>query len=568
MPTYSQTDIYHPIPLRQLPFFVLSPADMEGGRPAKRRKTMQEWTAHSNVPADPKLAAARVNPETTIPAAETAYIDQLYAERVDICSLASSIGSALGALHWACGIDAAGVDFMLGCDRRGRVQLWLIDFADCRPFQRTAGAVTTHLIHNPVVVELTSKAKRMAIQIRQEYGFIKDAPKQAKQEYEQLRRDLKSAEKAFRDDMTKVFQNEYRRRMHNAELERQLSGMAIEEQTEPSIQHALEERTQLQALLCDFDTNLSLKDITDRKVRAVDLMVRLAARREVRKPLPPTPACKWGESHASPSSPDPLPKMEEIPLVLGKTQCIYCVGDEQLPYVARMRAFNRASHMMDHVEKVHLRHEPTRASFVCRHPQCKHLSDFLTSLDHFKNHVQTAMKRDVMKNHDIKSQEYIEKVHWFRQGTATAEDLFRDLDVPQRPDTELPTGAHTPGRGEIHLRKEIGEGGYGVVTHFWNVSDGSEYALKEPTARAIRKRQVNYDPSWSLFGRDTTPGSPIPSTIFRKFSFGSIGILILSYIDFFLRPPYRLNVGEPRIGLVSTLFLFFGFTAANCVSSA
>ncbi|KAK4076897.1 hypothetical protein Purlil1_12521 [Purpureocillium lilacinum] len=75
-----------------------------------------------------------------------AYIDQLYAEQVDICSLASSMGSALGALHWACGIDAAGVDFMLGCDRRGHVQLWLIDFANCRPFRKTAGAVTTHLV--------------------------------------------------------------------------------------------------------------------------------------------------------------------------------------------------------------------------------------------------------------------------------------------------------------------------------------------------------------------------------------------------------------------------------------
>lgn len=76
-----------------------------------------------------------------------AYIDQLYAERVDICSLASSMGSALGALHWACGIDAAGVDFMLGCDKSGHVQLWLIDFANCKPFRRTARAVTTHLVN-------------------------------------------------------------------------------------------------------------------------------------------------------------------------------------------------------------------------------------------------------------------------------------------------------------------------------------------------------------------------------------------------------------------------------------
>ncbi|KND91709.1 Serine/threonine-protein kinase par-1 [Tolypocladium ophioglossoides CBS 100239] len=99
----------------------------------------------------------------------------------------------------------------------------------------------------------------------------------------------------------------------------------------------------------------------------------------------------------------------------------------------------------------------------------------------------------VAAHHDLKSAEYIARVHRFRQGTATAEDLFRDLDLPQRPDTELPTGAHTPGRGEIYLRKKIGEGSFGVVTHFWHVSDGSEYALKEPTARAIRKRAVNHD---------------------------------------------------------------------------
>ncbi|KAL3962949.1 hypothetical protein ACCO45_004472 [Purpureocillium lilacinum] len=116
----------------------------------------------------------------------------------------------------------------------------------------------------------------------------------------------------------------------------------------------------------------------------------------------------------------------------------------------------------------------------------------------------------VAAKHDVNSQEYIGKVYWFRQGTATAEDLFRDLDVPQRPDTELPTGAHTPGRGEIHLRREIGEGSYGVVTHFWNVSDGSEYALKEPTARAIRKRQVNYD-EWRREARLMGQISHVPS---------------------------------------------------------
>ncbi|KAL3952360.1 hypothetical protein ACCO45_012303 [Purpureocillium lilacinum] len=166
---------------------------------------------------------------------------------------------------------------------------------------------------DPTVVDLTMQVKRMAIQIRQEHGFIKYAPKEVKQPYDQLRRNLKNAVKAFREDMTKVFQNEYRRRMHNAELERQLSGMAIEDHTEPSIQHRLEERTQLQALLCDFDTNMSLKDITDRKVRAIDLMVRLASRREVRLPRLSPPPCESDGKRATSPDAEPVPKPEEIP---------------------------------------------------------------------------------------------------------------------------------------------------------------------------------------------------------------------------------------------------------------
>lgn len=91
----------------------------------------------------------------------------------------------------------------------------------------------------------------------------------------------------------------------------------------------------------------------------------------------------------------------------------------------------------------------------------------------------------VVSKHDTKSPAYIENVDRFRLGTATTEDLFRDLDFP--PETRLHTGAHTPGTGEIHLRKRIGGGSFGAVYHHWNVSTGIEYALKRPTTEAIKK---------------------------------------------------------------------------------
>lgn len=98
--------------------------------------------------------------------------------------------------------------------------------------------------------------------------------------------------------------------------------------------------------------------------------------------------------------------------------------------------------------------------------------------------------RIVDNQHDSASSDYINKVRLFCQGSATAEDLFVKLDIPNRWETEWPTEAHTPGQGAIHLRKKIGEGSFAVVTHFWNVSTGDEYALKEPSARAIRERRA------------------------------------------------------------------------------
>lgn len=247
------------------------------------------------------------------------------------------------------------------------------------------------LMPDAEVVELRGRIKKMAVMIRQEHGFIKSAPKKQREDYLQLRQDLRKAEKAFKTDMTKAYQEACRRCVHNEELERQLNGMAASEDTaEPVIQHQLLERKLVQEIMCDFNLKLSCEDLTNRKIQAVDGLVLLASCREVRhaRTLLPSPSPCPKRLDRETSTPCELPpKPAEIPLVLEKRQCIYCVGDEQLSYADRMRTFSRVSHMMDHVEKVYLRHGP-KGRFVCRHPQCKHLGNFLTTLSHFKNHVQ------------------------------------------------------------------------------------------------------------------------------------------------------------------------------------
>lgn len=111
------------------------------------------------------------------------------------------------------------------------------------------------------------------------HRFINAAPEQVHKGYKQLQRELTNAEKGFRDDMTKVYQEACRRRIHNDELERQLSGMAVEETVEPSIRHHLEERTQVSSILCDFKLTRAYKKLQTEKSCVINLLV-IAGRRE------------------------------------------------------------------------------------------------------------------------------------------------------------------------------------------------------------------------------------------------------------------------------------------------
>ncbi|KAI9776477.1 MAG: hypothetical protein M1816_005254 [Peltula sp. TS41687] len=92
--------------------------------------------------------------------------------------------------------------------------------------------------------------------------------------------------------------------------------------------------------------------------------------------------------------------------------------------------------------------------------------------------------RIVVPVHDTRSQVYRAKVDKFREGTMGTEDLFRELDLRQNvPRTRRPTGAHTPSRGSITLKKKLGQGSYAIVYRIWNATTGDHYALKEPEGR-------------------------------------------------------------------------------------
>jgi hypothetical protein len=133
-------------------------------------------------------------------------------------------------------------------------------------------------------------------------------------------------------------------------MERHLNKIATDEYIEPVVQHQLCERTQLQEVLCDFSTDLTTQDIVRRRIHAVDLMVALCSRPEVQQR-------KRRKQLFAPTHPikEESPDVEPFPLLCVKTQCPICIGDEQMTYTKRTFCYRRPSHMMDHVERAHLK---------------------------------------------------------------------------------------------------------------------------------------------------------------------------------------------------------------------
>jgi hypothetical protein len=251
------------------------------------------------------------------------------------------------------------------------------------------------LAMEPEIVQLDRQFKESRIRLRREYGAIKQAPMQVQKVHKELGNQLRNATKSFRTEIEGTNRKDYLYRIHNERIKRQLQRhldtVRDEDPGEPQpvVQHQLEERMRTQEVLCNLSKDLSFEDITARKVLAINCMVALASRQvpQTHKPIPACGDLVKKEPLSSPNS-QPFPQLDEFPLTLGNTQCIFCIGNERYPYDQRTRTFKRVSHMRDHVESVHLKR--LDQLIHCSHPVCKAQGLVFSSVTDFKNHVATV----------------------------------------------------------------------------------------------------------------------------------------------------------------------------------
>jgi serine/threonine-protein kinase Chk2 len=100
--------------------------------------------------------------------------------------------------------------------------------------------------------------------------------------------------------------------------------------------------------------------------------------------------------------------------------------------------------------------------------------------------VETLKFRIVVCDHDITSPAYIARVEQFLQGVTGADSprAFGNLVLQSSLVTDHDPGAHTPANGSLLVPHEvIAQGSFGMVSRYWDVSSGEEYARKEPVGR-------------------------------------------------------------------------------------
>jgi len=161
-----------------------------------------------------------------------------------------------------------------------------------------------------------------------------------------------------------------------------------------SITYQLKERAQVAKLLCQPADELGKSNDLQRRSAPIRSMSALCKRREARRRATVPSVVEQEE----------VPEPQQFPVKCKPTQCIFCLGSEDLPFQQRIFPWARPAKMMDHVDNEHPQSRATDASIDCPHPVCKKSGVDLYGLEHFKSHVA--------REHGIKLRASIRTPSW------------------------------------------------------------------------------------------------------------------------------------------------------------
>ncbi|KJZ70767.1 hypothetical protein HIM_09851 [Hirsutella minnesotensis 3608] len=242
--------------------------------------------------------------------------------------------------------------------------------------------VLRNLPPDPEIVALEEKREQL------KKGRYRIQGAEHEEEIRQLTRSIRTKRAQREKDLRRQYREYYFYHRPTWEIERQLAGDSQEDEGSvevPVVDLHLSERARLAKLLCHQPDDLSFDEFCQIRIEAAELMVALCEKRETvkRKCIP--------DVRPNDVAPKDSPTLDSFPLMMGKTQCPYCIGDEALSFAERTFSYCRPAVMNDHFDREHLdtlTEMGRNGSITCNHPRCKEADLELTGLDHLKNHIE------------------------------------------------------------------------------------------------------------------------------------------------------------------------------------
>ena len=249
------------------------------------------------------------------------------------------------------------------------------------------------LVVHPTVIKLGQRNKDLTERIRRTHRNIEDAHGTTLyQRKKKAEARLNATKKRLRDNMVAKARKRHFRTADTLAFDAQFSAAAVPPrnlQRMTPIVYNIPERAKVIQLVCRPVEGLSDEQNFRRRIEAIEARTALCCRREAQRRGRPKVIVKEENKDSGIGSSDD--GATDFPIVCRPTQCLFCLGMENLPYHHRVYEYAKPHQMMNEVGK-HLKHFAPEDPVPCPHPQCKGARLVLSSVMRFKNHAARVHK--------------------------------------------------------------------------------------------------------------------------------------------------------------------------------
>ncbi|OJD12104.1 hypothetical protein AJ78_07253 [Emergomyces pasteurianus Ep9510] len=221
------------------------------------------------------------------------------------------------------------------------------------------------LTHDPHALKELSNEQKDAI----EQNSAHQADTELHRQYTELEDTIRAEKQALHREAFDGMRQEFFATIDTTEIKRQLLGLSVSEELkmddEDNVQFVFKERALREG---------SRK----RKVSSTDFRTDFA--------------------------PDGIIDADTFPITCPGTQCLFCLGDSQLPHSAPMYSFSRPGHVRRHVQACHLRYLDPDALLWSPHPSCP---DVVDGVKDFQGHALLVHNSMSQTSHQVVNPSYV-----------------------------------------------------------------------------------------------------------------------------------------------------------------